>query len=94
MIGSSNSSNSQRLVETARRAGAAAELIEDADHIDSGWVHDVSAVGVTAGASAPEDLVLGVVNWFRARGPVIVEELAALREGVRFMLPRELRPAL
>jgi 4-hydroxy-3-methylbut-2-enyl diphosphate reductase len=57
-------------------------------------VHDVSAVGVTAGASAPEDLVLGVVNWFRARGPVIVEELAALREGVRFMLPRELRHAL
>ena len=94
VIGSSNSSNSQRLVETARRAGAAAELIEDADHIDSGWVGDVSAVGVTAGASAPEDLVLGVVSWFRARGPVVVEELAALRESVRFMLPRELRRAL
>jgi len=93
VIGSPNSSNSQRLVETARRAGAAAELIEDADHIDPGWVRAVSAVGVTAGASAPEDLALGVVNWFRARGPVVVEELAVLRERVRFMLPRELRHA-
>ena len=94
VIGSPNSSNSQRLVETARRVGAAAELIEDAGHIDPGWVRALSAVGVTAGASAPEDLVLGVVNWFRARGPVVVEELAALRESVRFMAPRELRHAL
>jgi 4-hydroxy-3-methylbut-2-en-1-yl diphosphate reductase len=93
VIGSRNSSNSQRLVETARLAGAAAELIEDAEHIDPGWVRAVPAVGVTAGASAPEDLALGVVDWFRARGPVVVEELAVLRESVRFMLPRELRHA-
>ena len=93
VIGSPNSSNSQRLVETARRVGAAAQLIEDAGRIDPEWVRTLSAVGVTAGASAPEDLALGVVNWFRARGPVVVEELAVLRERVRFMLPRELRPA-
>ena len=92
VIGSPNSSNSQRLVETARRAGAGAQLIEDAGHIDPGWVRALSAVGITAGASAPEDLVLGVVSWFRARGPVTVEELAVLRESMRFMLPRELRP--
>ncbi len=93
VIGSPNSSNSQRLVETARRVGAAAQLIEDAGRIDPEWVRTVSAVGVTAGASTPEDLALGVVNWFRARGPVVVEELAALGERVRFMLPRELRHA-
>jgi 4-hydroxy-3-methylbut-2-enyl diphosphate reductase len=93
VIGSPNSSNSQRLVETARRVGAAAQLIEDAGRIDPEWVRTLPAVGVTAGASAPEDLALGVVNWFRARGPVVVEELAVLRERVRFMLPRELRHA-
>jgi 4-hydroxy-3-methylbut-2-enyl diphosphate reductase len=93
VLGSVNSSNSQRLVETARRAGAAAALIDDAEGIEPAWVNHVSAVGVTAGASAPEDLVAGVVDWFRSRGPVDVEDLSVARETVRFMLPRELRTA-
>jgi 4-hydroxy-3-methylbut-2-en-1-yl diphosphate reductase len=93
VLGSVNSSNSQRLVETAHRAGAAAALIDDADDIEPAWLDDVSAVGLTAGASAPEDLVAGVVDWFRSRGPVDVEELSVARETVRFMLPRELRTA-
>jgi 4-hydroxy-3-methylbut-2-enyl diphosphate reductase len=93
VLGSRNSSNSQRLVETARRAGARAELIDDAAGIQPAWVSELPAVGLSAGASAPEDLVAGVLNWFRQRGPVEVEELSVASETVRFMLPRELRGA-
>ncbi len=92
VLGSPNSSNSQRLVETAERAGAAGRLIEDATAIDPHWVDGLPAAGLTAGASAPEDLVAGVCDWFRARGPLDVEDVTVADEHVRFMLPRELRP--
>jgi 4-hydroxy-3-methylbut-2-en-1-yl diphosphate reductase len=96
VIGSRNSSNSNRLVEVARAGGVAAHLIDDETEIDETWMDGVAVVGVTSGASAPEKLVEGVCSWFRARG---VEDIAAYRlvdEDVEFRLPVELRrePAL
>lgn len=91
VVGSPNSSNSSRMVDAARSTGTRAELVEDADAIELAWLDDVGVVGLSSGASAPEDLVAGVVDWFRARGPVDVEELEGAEERVRFMLPRELR---
>ncbi|HEY7397643.1 MAG TPA: 4-hydroxy-3-methylbut-2-enyl diphosphate reductase [Gaiellaceae bacterium] len=94
VIGSRNSSNSNRLVETARSGGVAAHLIDDAGEIDERWFEHVSVVGVTSGASAPEKLVAEVCDWFRARG---VEEITPYRlvdEDVEFRLPVELRREL
>jgi 4-hydroxy-3-methylbut-2-enyl diphosphate reductase len=91
VIGSANSSNSNRLVEVAREHGAAAHLVDDHEGVRAEWLEGVETVGVTSGASAPEVLVEGLVDWFRARGPVTVEELGAIHEDVRFMLPREIR---
>jgi len=91
VVGSRNSSNSLRLVEVAVRAGAGdARLIDDASGIDWRWFEGVSTVGVTAGASAPESLVLGVVEAIGARFDVAVEEDAGAREAVTFKLPRVL----
>jgi 4-hydroxy-3-methylbut-2-en-1-yl diphosphate reductase len=94
VIGSRNSSNSNRLVEVARAGGVAAHLIDDETEIDETWMDGVAVVGVTSGASAPEKLVEGVCSWFRARG---VEDIAAYRlvdEDVEFRLPVELRREL
>jgi 4-hydroxy-3-methylbut-2-enyl diphosphate reductase len=94
VIGSRNSSNSNRLVEVARANGVAAELIDDETDIDEAWLDGVETVGLTSGASAPEKLVERVCDWFRARG---VEEIAAHRlvdEDVEFRLPVELRREL
>jgi 4-hydroxy-3-methylbut-2-enyl diphosphate reductase len=91
VIGSTNSSNSNRLVEVARENGAASYLIDDHSQVHEQWLEGVETVGITSGASAPEVLVEGLVEWFRGRGAVETEELGAVHEDVRFMLPRELR---
>jgi len=91
VIGSANSSNSNRLVEVARAGGVDAHLIEDERAIDEGWLAGRRVVGLTSGASAPERLVARVCEWFRARGVRIFEEVATVREDVAFKLPVELR---
>jgi len=92
VIGAPNSSNSLRLVEVARRAGCAyAALVQSAADIDWPRLADVTTVGISAGASAPEILVEEVLEAFRARRPVSIEEVAVAREGLTFKLPRELR---
>ena len=93
VIGSSNSSNSNRLVEVARAAGVAAHLIDDETEIDESWLDGVEVVGVTSGASAPEKLVARVCDWFRARGATI-EPYRMVDEDVTFKLPVELRREL
>jgi 4-hydroxy-3-methylbut-2-enyl diphosphate reductase len=90
VLGSANSSNSVRLAEVGRRAGAAAYLIDDADGLELAWLGGVSVVGVTAGASAPEVLVQGVIDRLAETFEVRVEELDAARETVSFKLPRVL----
>jgi 4-hydroxy-3-methylbut-2-enyl diphosphate reductase len=93
VIGSRNSSNSNRLVEVARAAGVDAHLIDDETEIDEAWLDDVTTVGLTSGASAPEKLVERVCDWFRARGAAI-EHHAMVDEDVTFRLPVELRREL
>ncbi|MDP3173512.1 MAG: 4-hydroxy-3-methylbut-2-enyl diphosphate reductase [Phenylobacterium sp.] len=91
VLGSANSSNSVRLAEVGGRAGAAAAyLIEDASVLDLGWLADAAVVGVTAGASAPELLVQGVIDRLSAAFDVSLEEVDAARETVSFKLPRVL----
>ena len=91
VLGSANSSNSVRLVEVGRRAGAAAAyLIEDAQALDLAWLAGAARVGITAGASAPEVLVQGVIDKLAAAFDVRVEEVDAERETVSFKLPRVL----
>ncbi len=93
MVGSTNSSNSVRLVEVARDAGApAAYLVDDASAVEPGWLEGVQTVGVTSGASVPEDLVDGVLDRLAERGFGDVEEVEAVQERMVFALPRELRP--
>ena len=91
VIGSRNSSNSKRLVETARAAGVAAHLIEDESSIDERWFADARTAGLTAGASAPEHLVRRVCDWFRARGVEVVGESKPASEDVVFRLPAQVR---
>jgi len=93
VIGSRNSSNSQRLVDVARTAGVAAHLVDDATEIDEAWLDGVRVVGVTSGASAPEQLVRGVCDWFSARGVGDIVEFRSVYEDVVFRLPVELRRA-
>jgi 4-hydroxy-3-methylbut-2-enyl diphosphate reductase len=90
VLGSANSSNSVRLAEVGRRAGAAAHLIDDASGLDLAWLAGARTVGVTAGASAPEVLVQGVIARLAEAFDVEVEELDAARETVSFKLPRVL----
>jgi len=91
VIGAPNSSNSVRLVEVARRAGAGdARLIGSADDLDWTWLADVGTVGVTAGASAPEDLVESLIATLASRRKVTVEEVRVTSEDVVFKLPRVL----
>jgi 4-hydroxy-3-methylbut-2-en-1-yl diphosphate reductase len=91
VVGSVNSSNSVRLVELARRLGARAHLVEDADHVDPRWLDGARVVGVTAGASAPPALVDDVVAALRRLGSVRVEERGTVVEDVRFTPPPLLR---
>ena len=94
VIGSKNSSNSNRLVDVARAAGVAAHLVDDADGIDVSWLDGIETVGVTSGASAPERLVIGVCDWFRERGVTRFEPFRIVEEDVTFRLPVELRREL
>jgi 4-hydroxy-3-methylbut-2-en-1-yl diphosphate reductase len=91
VIGSHNSSNSNRLVEVARAAGVDSHLIDDETEIDERWLEGVASVGVTSGASAPERLVQRVCDWFRARGVTEIRSVGALAEDVFFRLPLEVR---
>jgi len=93
VIGSQNSSNSNRLVEVARATGVAAHLIDDETEIDEAWLEGVETVGLTSGASAPERLVDSVCAWFRARGVREIRPFASVYEDVVFRLPVELRRA-
>src|SRR4051795_703736 len=94
VIGSRNSSNSNRLVDVARDAGAASHLIDNEDQVQEEWLEGVRVVGISSGASAPEELVERLVGFFRARGVDDVSEFEVLREDVRFMLPKTIRKAL
>ncbi|MCY4043491.1 MAG: 4-hydroxy-3-methylbut-2-enyl diphosphate reductase [Cellvibrionales bacterium] len=91
VVGSVNSSNSNRLRELAERMGACAYLIDNAEEIDSGWFNDKARVGITAGASAPEILVQAVVKRVNELGGQIAEELDGVKENITFSLPRELK---
>ncbi|MBT5489443.1 MAG: 4-hydroxy-3-methylbut-2-enyl diphosphate reductase [Halieaceae bacterium] len=91
VVGSTNSSNSNRLRELAERCGASAYLIDDASMIDPAWLADAQAVGVTAGASAPELLVEEVIDTLRQRGVATVRDLDGREENVTFSLPKALR---
>ena len=91
VIGSQNSSNSNRLVEVARAAGVSAHLIDDESEIDEEWLEGVRTVGVTSGASAPEPLVRRVLGWFRDRGVDDVRAHSEELEDVTFKLPVEIR---
>ena len=90
VVGAENSSNSQRLVEEARKHGVPAWLIGDVHSIREEWLEGVSSVGLTSGASAPERLVDQVVEWFSGRG-ASVEELVTCEEKTRFSMPPEVR---
>jgi 4-hydroxy-3-methylbut-2-en-1-yl diphosphate reductase len=94
VVGSTNSSNSVRLVEVATDAGArAAYLVEDRDAVKPEWLEGVECVGLTSGASVPEELVAGVLDLLAGFGFADVQEVEAVPESVMFALPKELRPA-
>ena len=92
VVGSPNSSNSQRLVDVARADGTQAHLVDDLRSIDERWLAGCETVGLTSGASAPERLVAEVCDWFVARGAEVCEQ-QAVHEDVSFKLPVELRRA-
>jgi 4-hydroxy-3-methylbut-2-enyl diphosphate reductase len=94
VIGSTNSSNSNRLVEVAREHGADSHLIDNHLQVQEEWLEGVETVGITSGASAPEELVERLVELFRERGAEDVSELRTVDEDVRFMLPKEIRSEL
>src|SRR6478609_3763672 len=94
VVGSPNSSNSNRLRELAEKQGVPAHLIDGADDIDPSWLDGKTRIGVTAGASAPESLVQGVVARLRESGALDVSELSGDVENVTFALPKELRVVL
>jgi 4-hydroxy-3-methylbut-2-enyl diphosphate reductase len=94
VIGSRNSSNSNRLVEVARECGAASHLIDNEGQVQEEWLDGMRVVGITSGASAPEELVKRLVEFFRARGTRDVQELEVIKEDTRFMLPKAIRQAL
>jgi 4-hydroxy-3-methylbut-2-enyl diphosphate reductase len=92
VVGSGNSSNSVRLVEVALDAGAtASHRVDNAGELREEWFADAATVGVTSGASVPEDLVFGVLEWLEARGWPEAEEVLSAEEHLVFALPPELR---
>jgi 4-hydroxy-3-methylbut-2-en-1-yl diphosphate reductase len=93
VLGSKNSSNSNRLVDVARDCGAESHLIDNETEVREEWLEGARVVGISSGASAPEELVSRLVDFFRARGTQDVEEFEVLREDVRFMLPKVIRQA-
>ena len=93
VIGSKNSSNSNRLVEEAQIAGARAFLVDDASGVDPAWLEGVDTVGLTSGASAPEFLVEEMLAHLRSLGAEVVEDLVTVEEDVHFPLPAELLQA-
>jgi 4-hydroxy-3-methylbut-2-en-1-yl diphosphate reductase len=94
VIGSRNSSNSNRLVEVARDHGADSHLIDNETQVKDDWLEDKRVVGISSGASAPEELVQSLVGFFRERGTKDVSEFEVVQEDVRFMLPKEIRKEL
>ena len=94
VIGSQNSSNSNRLVEVAREYGADSHLIDNEAQVKEEWLEGKRVVGISSGASAPEELVQRLVEFFRARGTGDISEFEVVQEDVRFMLPKEIRKAL
>jgi 4-hydroxy-3-methylbut-2-en-1-yl diphosphate reductase len=94
VIGSRNSSNSNRLVEVAREHGAQSHLIDNESQVQEEWLEGVDTVGITSGASAPEELVSRLVEFFRERGVSDVSEFEVVQEDVRFMLPKTIRQAI
>ena len=90
VVGSQNSSNSRRLVEVCEKSGVPAYLIDDQSEMQEPWFEGVSAVSVTAGASAPENLVQDLVQALQRRGYTELEEVDIVDEDVRFQLPHEL----
>ena len=91
VVGSKNSSNSNRLAELASRMGVASKLIDDPNDIQVNWFDSVQTIGVTAGASAPEELVQSVISRLKEFGVTTVEELQGLEENMFFEVPKELR---
>ena len=91
VVGATNSSNSNRLVEIGREMGVASHLIADGTELDPAWLAGVETVGLTAGASAPEELILSVIDALRALGPVEVTQMNGIEEHIEFRLPAELR---
>ncbi len=89
-LGSQNSSNSKRLIEVAKGMGIRAHLIDDVSEINPEWLEGTRIIGVTAGASAPEYLVQGVIQYFQGLGVTDIEEIEAIKEEVNFGLPQEL----
>jgi 4-hydroxy-3-methylbut-2-en-1-yl diphosphate reductase len=94
VIGSTNSSNSQRLVDVARDYGARAHLIDNETQVQEEWLEGARVVGISSGASAPEELVDRLVQFFRNRGTETVETFEVMQEDVRFMLPKVIRQQL
>src|SRR5262249_14649148 len=91
VVRSKNSSNSNRLREIGIEKGLPSYLIADGSELDPAWLKDVQTVGLTAGASAPEELVMDVIEALLRHGPVEVEEMDGVRETLEFRLPKELR---
>jgi 4-hydroxy-3-methylbut-2-en-1-yl diphosphate reductase len=91
VVGSRNSSNSNRLREIGLEQGLPSHLIADGSELDPAWLTGVRTVGLTAGASAPEELVLDVIETLRRHGEVEVEQIVGVREDIEFRLPPELR---
>jgi 4-hydroxy-3-methylbut-2-enyl diphosphate reductase len=94
VIGSRNSSNSNRLVEVARDHGADSYLIDNESQVKEEWLEGKRVVGISSGASAPEELVQRLVDFFRERGTDDVSEFEVVQENVRFMMPKEIRQAM
>jgi 4-hydroxy-3-methylbut-2-enyl diphosphate reductase len=94
VIGSRNSSNSNRLVEVARDLGTESHLIDNESQVKDEWLEGKRVVGITSGASAPESLVQRLVQFFRDRGVTDISEFHVIKEDVRFMLPKHIRAAL
>ena len=91
VVGSANSSNSNRLVEVARREGCVAHLVDDDEDLRLSWLKGVERIGITAGASAPESMVQRLLDALRGLGPLDVQTQAGIAEDVQFALPKEVR---